>query len=159
MSADKVFLDTDVIVYAYDKSAGEKHRVAADIMMELWHTERGLVSTQVLQEFFVITTRKIPKPLNVNVVKEIINDLLAWDVITNDGESILSAIDRHLKYKYSFRDSMIIDTALKGGATALYSEDLADGQTVDGIFNQEPFCISYITSAFLCLSGVCSLDN
>ncbi|VAX33813.1 hypothetical protein MNBD_NITROSPIRAE03-1807 [hydrothermal vent metagenome] len=78
MSADKVFLDTNVIVYAYDKSSGEKHRVAADIMMELWHTGRGIVSTQVLQEFFVITTRKIPRPLNVNVVKEIINDLLAW---------------------------------------------------------------------------------
>lgn len=139
MSGDKVFLDTNVIVYAYDKSAGEKHRVAADIMIELWHTGLGVVSTQVLQEFFVITTRKIPRPLKVNVVKEIISDLLAWDVITNDGESILSAIDRHLKYKYSFWDSMIIDAALKGGATVLYSEDLADGQTVDGILIRNPF--------------------
>lgn len=139
MSGDKVFLDTNVIVYAYDKSAGEKHRLAADIMIKLWHTGRGVISTQVLQEFFVIATRKIPKPLKVNVVKEIISDLLAWDVVTNDGESILSAIDIHLKYKYSFWDSMIIDAALKGGSTVLYSEDLADGQTVDGILIRNPF--------------------
>ncbi len=138
MNGDKVFLDTNVIVYAYDKSAGEKHRIASDIMIELWKSGHGVISTQVLQEFFVVTTRKIPKPLKVNLAKEIINDLLAWDVVTNDGESILSAIDIHLKHKYSFWDSMIIDAALKGGASVMYSEDLSDGQ-INSVTIKNPF--------------------
>lgn len=139
MSGDKVFLDTNIIVYAYDKSSGEKHRVAVDIMIELWKSGYGVISTQVLQEFFVIVTGKIPKPLKSNAAKEIINDLLKWEVVINDGESILSAIDIHLKYKYSFWDSMIIDAALKGGAEVLYSEDLMDGQTVNSVTIKNPF--------------------
>jgi len=139
MNGDKAFLDTNIIVYAYDRSAGKKHRLAADIMIELWESGRGVISTQVLQEFFVIATKKIPRPLKGNVVKEIINDLLTWEVVVNDGDSILSAIDIHLKYKYSFWDSMIIDAALKGGATVLYSEDLSDGQTVKGVTIKNPF--------------------
>jgi predicted nucleic acid-binding protein len=139
MNEDKIFLDTNVIVYAYDKSAGEKHRIAADIMIKLWESGSGIVSTQVLQEFFVIVTRKIPKPLKANVAREIINDLLKWEVVINDSESILSAIDIHLKYKYSFWDSMIIDAALKGGATKLYSEDLSDRQQINGLIIRNPF--------------------
>ncbi|NOY65450.1 MAG: PIN domain-containing protein [Nitrospirae bacterium] len=139
MSGEKIFLDTNIIVYAYDKSAGEKHRIAADIMIELWKRGNGVVSPQVLQEFFVITTRKISKPLKVSVVKEIIKDLLVWDVIVNDSETILSAIDIHLKYKYSFWDSMIISAALQGGASRLYSEDFSNGQTIKGMTIKNPF--------------------
>lgn len=139
MNGDKIFLYSNVIVYAYDKSAGGKHRIAADLMIELWRSGHGVISTQVLQEFFVIVTRKIPKPLKIKTAKEIINDLLKWEVVVNDGESILSAIDIHLKYKYSFWDSMIIDAARKGGAEVLYSEDLSDGQIVDGIAIKNPF--------------------
>ncbi len=107
-------------------------------MIELWKSGCGVISTQVLQEFFVIVTRTIPKPLKSNAAKEIINDLLKWEVVINDGESILSAIDIHLRHKYSFRDSMIIDAALKGGAEVLYSEDLMDGQTVNSITIKNP---------------------
>ncbi len=139
MNGDKVFLDTNVIVYAYDKSAGEKHRVAVDIMIDLWQTGSGVISTQVLQEFFVITTKKIPNPLKVNVVKEIINDLLVWDVVLNDGKSVLSVINMLLKYKYSFWNSMIINAALKGGAAILYSEDMTHGQKINELTIQNPF--------------------
>lgn len=139
MNGDKVFLDTNIIVYAYDKSAGEKHKVASDIIVALWNAGVGVISTQVLQEFFVIVTGKVPKPLKAHVAREIINDLLKWEVVVNDGVSILSAIDIQLEYKYSFRDSMIIDAAIKGGASILYSEDLSDGQVIKGITIKNPF--------------------
>jgi predicted nucleic acid-binding protein len=139
MHGDKVFLDTNILIYAFDTSAGEKYRISSNIMTELWKSGLGVISTQVLQEFFVIVTRKIQKPLKVHLAKEIINDLLKWEVVINDGESILSAIYMHLKYKYSFRDSMIIDAALQGGATVLYSEDLSDGQIIDGVTIKNPF--------------------
>lgn len=139
MSGDKVFLDTNIIVYAYDKSAGKKHKVASDIIVELWNSGQGIISTQVLQEFFVIVAGKLPKPLKTNVAREIINDFLRWEVVVNDGMSILSAVDIQLEYKYSFWDSMIIDAAIKSGANILYSEDLSDGQVIKGVTIKNPF--------------------
>jgi len=115
--------------------------IAADILRELWHSGQGVLSTQVLQEFFVTVTKKIQKPLKVNYAREIINDLLKWEVVINNGESIISAIDIHIKYKYSFWDSMIIDAAIMGGATLIYSEDFQDGQTIGGLRIRNPFAL------------------
>ena len=139
MQGEKVFLDTNIIIYAYDVSAGEKHEIAREVMVNLWDTESGVVSTQVLQEFFVSVTRKIPKPLDVKSAKDIINDLLKWDVVLNDGDCILDAIDIHLRYKYSFWDSMIIRAAIKGAVSLILSEDLSDGQIINGIEIKNPF--------------------
>jgi len=93
MKGDKTFLDTNVIIYAYDASAGRKHEIAKQIVMDLWASGLGVVSTQVLQEFFVNVTRKIPKPLDVTLAKDIVADFLKWTVVVNDGESILGAIE------------------------------------------------------------------
>lgn len=98
-----------------------------------------MLSTQVLQELFVALTKKIPKPLDAESAKIIVSDLLKWDVIINDGESILEAIAIHAQYKYSFWDSMIIEAALQSGADLLLSEDLADGQTIGGLTINNPF--------------------
>ena len=89
MTEDKVFLDTNIIIYAYDLTAGEKHKIAKKIVLDLWNSGLGIISTQVLQEFFVIATQKIPKPLDIKIAKEIMRDLLKWNVVVNDGESIL----------------------------------------------------------------------
>ncbi|MEW6067776.1 MAG: PIN domain-containing protein [Nitrospirota bacterium] len=139
MSGDKVFLDTNIIIYAYDISAGEKREIARKIITDLWGSGLGLLSTQVLQEFFVSITKKILKPLDVKIAEEIVSDLLKWDVIVNDGQSILEAIDIHSRYKYSFWDSMIIQAALKGNASLLLSEDLSDGQIINGVRIKNPF--------------------
>jgi len=139
MRGDKVFLDTNIITYAYDTSAGEKHRIANKILVETWDFGNGILSTQVLQEFFVSITRRIQKPLEVMRAKEIVGDLLTWDVMVNDGESILKAIDLHHHYHFSFWDSMIIQAALKGNAALLLSEDLSGGQTIHGLVIKNPF--------------------
>ncbi len=139
MPDDKTFLDTNIIIYAYDASAGKKHEIAQKIVMNLWVSGHGILSTQVLQEFYVNVTKKIHKPLNVKFAKDIISDFLKWDVIVNDGEAILGAIDMQLKYNYSFWDSMIIHAAISGGAALLLSEDLSHGQSIDGVTIKNPF--------------------
>ena len=141
MKEDKTFLDTNILVYAHDVSAGKKHEIAKNIVLELWNSWNGLISTQVLQEFFVIVTKKIQIPIEINTTKEIINSLLKWDVVINDGKTILEAIEIHKKYKYSFWDSMIIQSAINGGAEILLSEDLPDGEIVEGIKIKNPFTL------------------
>ena len=139
MPGDKVFLDTNIIIYAYDVSAQDKHQKAKEIMVDSWNSGRGLLSTQVIQEFFVGVTRKIPRPLTLKVAGEIVNDLLQWDVVVNDGESIVEAIKIHSKHRYSFWDSMIIQAAVRGGASLLLSEDLSHGQVINGVNIKNPF--------------------
>lgn len=139
MKGDKLFLDTNILIYAYDISAGKKHDIAVKIVMDLWDSGYGCISTQVLQEFFINITAKIQKPLDVDTAKELIRDFLKWNVVINDGESILEAIDFRKKYKYSFWDSMIIQAAVKGGAKVLLSEDLSDGHIIRGVQIKNPF--------------------
>ncbi|MEA3222185.1 MAG: PIN domain-containing protein [Thermodesulfobacteriota bacterium] len=139
MPGGKIFLDTNIIIYAYDLSAGEKHEIARKIIVDLWDSGLGVLSTQVLQEFFVTITQKIPKPLAISPAKEVIMDLLKWDVVINDGECILEAIEIQARYKYSFWDSLIIEAAIKGGARSLLSEDLSDGQKINGLLIKNPF--------------------
>ena len=146
MKGDKVFVDTNIIIYAYTVSAEEKHKIAMKIMEDLWISGLGVLSTQVLQEFFAVATRNIPKPLDIKSAKEIVEDFLKWDVVINDGESILEAIEMHEKHKYSFWDSMIIAAAIKGGCSTLLSEDLIDGQTIDGIEIKNPFKVRKLAS-------------
>ena len=139
MRDGKVFIDINVIVYAYDISAGEKHSKAVEIIKGLWDTGSGITSTQVLQEFFVNVTRKITKPLDAVTAKEIVKDFLKWKTVIVDGEIIMDAIDIHSAYKYSFWDSVIIASAINGGAGTLFSEDLSDKQTIKGIVIRNPF--------------------
>ena len=139
MPEDRVFLDTNILIYAHDISAGKKYEQAQKIIMDLWQSGLGLLSVQVLQEFFVSVTSKIPNPLDTESAKDIVKDLLRWDMVINDKESILSAIDLHRHYKYSFWDSMIIQAAIKGNAAMLLSEDFSHGQTINGLQIKNPF--------------------
>ena len=139
MKDDKVFVDTNVIVYAYDLSAGEKHEKALEIMKDLWRTGHGITSTQVMQEFFVSVARRIERPLDAGTAKEIVKDLLKWKTVVVDGEVILEAMEMHNRHKYSFWDSVIIAAALEGGATTLLSEDLSDKHKIKSIVVKNPF--------------------
>jgi predicted nucleic acid-binding protein len=139
MREDKIFLDTNILIYAYDVSAGKKHEMAKTILMDLWNSGKGVLSIQVLQEFFVNITKKVSKPLDINTAKDIIKDLLKWDVVMIDGESLLEAVEIHIRHQYSFWDSMILKAAQKGGAVLLLSEDLMHGQTIDGVKIKNPF--------------------
>ncbi|HUO77529.1 MAG TPA: PIN domain-containing protein [Thermodesulfovibrionales bacterium] len=139
MKDGKVFVDTNILVYAYDLSAGDKHRRAVDLMRDLWRGGGGMTSTQVLQEFFVTVTKKIGKPIDVITAKEIVKDFLKWKTVIVDGELILDAIDIHREHQYSFWDSVIIASAVEGGANTLLSEDLSDKHRIKGIVIKNPF--------------------
>ncbi len=139
MPGDKCFLDTNILVYAFDVSAGRKHEVAKRIVIDLWDTKDGILSTQVLQEFFVSVTKKIPKPMDAGLAREIVSDLLKWDIIINDKNSLLEAIDIHIRYNYSFWDSLLIQAAIRSGAALLLTEDLTDSQKIKGISIKNPF--------------------
>jgi predicted nucleic acid-binding protein len=139
MKGDKVFLDTNLLLYAYDAGSPAKHTVAARILEDLWKSGNGILSTQILQEFFVNATKKIPKPLSVAVGREIVEDFLKWKVVPIEGRTILGAIDLQEKHRYAFWDSLVIQAAIEGGARWLFSEDLKDGQKIGNLTIRNPF--------------------
>jgi predicted nucleic acid-binding protein len=111
MTGDRQFVDTSVLVYAHDVTAGYKHSRARALVEELWETRQGCLSVQVLQEFFVTTTRKIPKPLEVAATARIIDDLAHWHVHAPAAVDVLAAIDIHQRTGASFWDAMILRSA------------------------------------------------
>lgn len=126
--SDKCFVDTNILVYAHDRSAGVKHQRARALVEQLWDSGRGALSTQVLQELCINLRRKAGKPLSVDEVRLLIRDYATWDVVTNSPVSILKALEIEVRYKISFWDALIVQAAEDAGASVLYSEDLADGQ-------------------------------
>ncbi len=87
----------------------------------------------MLQELAVNLRRKAGRPVNLKKAREIIADYLAWDVVTNTGESILEALEIEEQFRISFWDALVVQAAEASGATVLYSEDLSDGQTYCGV--------------------------
>ena len=139
MKGDKVFLDTNLLLYAFDAGSAAKHVVSVRILEGLWKGGNGILSTQVLQEFFVNVTEKIPRPLSVTVGREIVEDFLKWKIVPVEGRTILRAIDLHEKHKYAFWDSLVIQSAIEGGAKWLFSEDFRDGQKIGNLTIRNPF--------------------
>ena len=135
----KAFVDTNILVYAYDRGAGLKHDRALSLVEKLWVEGSGSLSTQVLQEFYVNVRRKAQKPISHDQAKALITDYLSWDPVVNDGATLLEAIDVERRYKLSFWDSLIVVAALKSGATVLFSEDFNDGQKFGPLQVQNPF--------------------
>ena len=126
--SDRYFVDTNILMYAHDTSAGAKHERARSLIEELWRDRSGVVSTQVLQELSVNLRRKAGQPLGVKATRDIVADYLTWQVVVNGGESILEALDLESRYRISFWDALVIQAAQASGAEVLYSEDLSDGQ-------------------------------
>ena len=142
VGSKRVFLDTNIIVYAYDRDAGRKHEIARNLLIDLWNAEGGVISTQVLQEFYVTVTKKITSPLPPESAKEIIADFLTWDVVANDGEAVLDANDLQFREKISFWDALVVAAAEKGAADILLSEDFSDGRKFGNITVRNPFAES-----------------
>jgi predicted nucleic acid-binding protein len=137
--SDKYFVDTNILMYAHDTSAGAKHERAKALVEELWRDRCGVVSTQVLQELCVNLRRKAGRPLDSRATREIVTDYLSWHVVVNGGDSILAALELEERYRISFWDALVLHAAQSGGAGTLYSEDLSDGQTYGGVQVKNPF--------------------
>jgi len=135
----KTFVDTNILVYAYDRGAGPKHDRALNLLQALWEQGQGVLSTQVLQEFYVNVRRKAVKPITAKQARSLVADYLAWNPVVNDGVAMLEAIDFEQRYKLSFWDSMIVVAAMKSGAATLCSEDFSHGQKFGTVRVVNPF--------------------
>jgi predicted nucleic acid-binding protein len=135
----RVFVDTNVLVYAHDVSTGLKHEKARSLVARLWQERTGAVSTQVLQELYVSLRRKAGRPLASEEARALVADYLRWEVVINSGESILEAIALEQRYGISFWDALVVQSARSCGAEILYSEDLSDGQVYESVRVTNPF--------------------
>lgn len=130
--SDRFFVDTNLLVYAHDSSAGVKHDRARGLVERLWHDRTGVLSTQVLQELYV-SLRKARQPLPASDARQIVADYLRWEIVVNTGESVLEAAALEERYRLSFWDALIVQAAAVSGAEVLYSEDLSHGQVYGAV--------------------------
>jgi predicted nucleic acid-binding protein len=134
----KVFFDTNILVYLFDAGVPAKQRRARQLLES--HTRAGetLLSTQVLQEFYVAVTRKLATPLEAGVAHEAVRELAILPAVRVDNPLILSAIQLSQQRQISFWDALIVRAALEGGASILYSEDLQHGHSFDALTVRNP---------------------
>ncbi len=135
----RTFFDTNVLVYLYDADAPEKQARAREVFESEATAGRALLSTQVLQEFYVTVTRKLAVPLSPETAEHIVHHLTALPIVQVDAQMVLSAIGRSRQRSFSFWDALIVEAALAGGAQCLMSEDLQDGQVIEGLGIENPF--------------------
>ena len=134
----KAFFDTNILVYLFDAGAPAKQRRAREILTQ--HTLAGetLLSTQVLQEFYVVVTRKLATPLDPGAAYQPVRELAVMPSVRVDIPLILSAIQLSRSKRLSFWDGLIVQSALEGGASILYSEDMQDGQVFETLRIENP---------------------
>lgn len=136
---DDVFVDTNVLIYAHDADAGRKHELASSLVRELWESRRGILSTQVLQEFYVNVTRKIRRPIERSSARDVVSHYSVWRVQAIGTDEILAASELEEKHRLSFWDALIVAAASAAGAARIVTEDLASGRTFLGVRVENPF--------------------
>ena len=135
--SDRVFVDTNVFVYAHDRAAKTKRVRARTVLSELIRTRRAVVSTQVMQEYFAAAIKKLGlSPERARLRVERLNRL---DVVLIRPALILGAIDLCRLHELSFWDALVVRSASAAGCGRLLSEDMQDGQTIDGVRIENPF--------------------
>jgi predicted nucleic acid-binding protein len=133
------FLDTNILVYAHDSSAGMKRQRAAELVTRLGREQRAIVSVQVLMEFVATVTRKIPKPVSLATAAEIVDDLATWEVYRPDARAVAESARLADRYRISPWDAMIVYAAIAMEASVLWTEDLSHNQVFDGVTVKNPF--------------------
>ena len=136
--SDKTFIDTNVLIYAHDVDAGAKHETAKAVIDELWNERTGILSVQVLQEFYVNVTRKIPTPLSKESARLVVSSYSVWCTETSATE-ISMAFRIEDESRIGFWDALIVSSAVKSGAGRILSEDLNSGQQIAGVLIENPF--------------------
>jgi predicted nucleic acid-binding protein len=130
------FFDTNILVYADDKSAPAKQKKAIDLIAAHRRKGTGVVSLQVLQEYFVTVTKKMG--VNAQVAKRRVELLAEFDVAAPETADILAAIDLHRLHGLSFWDCLILRSAKQSGCAVLLTEDLQQRE-IDGVHIVNPF--------------------
>jgi predicted nucleic acid-binding protein len=136
---DKIFVDTNILIYAHDLDAGAKHDVAISIIEKIWEEKTGIISTQVIQEFYVNVTRKIPNPITPVLARGIILNYFSWHIESIEPHTILMASEIEERHVLSFWDSLIIAAACQSNAGKILTEDMNHSQVIEGVLIQNPF--------------------
>jgi predicted nucleic acid-binding protein len=141
MSAETAgeFVDANLLVYAFDASAGAKQLAAARLLERLWDSGKGCLSVQVLQEFFVTITRKVAQPLSIDDAAERVREFATWKVFAPTADDVLAAITLQKQAGLNFWDAMVVEAAAQSGCDVLWTEDLNDGQLMRGVRIRNPF--------------------
>lgn len=135
----KCFFDTNILVYLFDGDSPDKRKKARLLFQD--HAGAGdiVLSTQVLQEFYVTVTRKLARPLDTGAAMEAVSSFAELPMVQIDTKLIIAAIQRSRKSQFSFWDGLIVQAAIEGHAKALYSEDMHHGQLLDSLCVINPF--------------------
>lgn len=135
-------IDTNILVYAYDCSEGEKHAVSRDLLKQIWKEGGGVVSLQNLMEFFVVITKKVDSPVAVTEAKTIVEDFLKsdnWRIIDRDVDTFLSAIDIVSEYGIHLWDAVIAACMKENGIIDIVTENKKDFEKIPDIKVSVPF--------------------
>jgi predicted nucleic acid-binding protein len=132
MSAE-VFVDSNVLVYVFDRREPRKQATATAWVDALWKSGDGAVSTQVLQEFYNVATRKLGQPLPRTEAREVVRRLMVWEVVNVDPDVIEAAFTVEDRYGLAWWDALIVAAAQKANCRLLLSEDLQHGQDYGGL--------------------------
>jgi len=136
MASSQIFVDTNILVYAHDRDAADKHQVAKDRVAELWLLPISpAISVQVLQELYVNLIRK---EISQAEARRTVVDYGAWHVVDNDQALLLEGIDLQTRWQSSFWDALILAAARRARAGVIWSEDFNTTQDYDGIVAVNP---------------------
>jgi predicted nucleic acid-binding protein len=139
VDAPLTFVDTNVLAYAHDRSEAAKQPVARALLEALWRDRAGVLSTQVLQELFVVATRKFDPPMPRAAAREIVVVYASWPVVQVDVPLVLAASELEERHTLSFWDALVVEAARRAGATRLVTEDLQAGRRIGGVAVENPF--------------------
>ena len=135
MSAE--FIDTNVLVYAHDGGAGTKHGRSVELLTRLFEDGNGVLSVQVLAEFYAAATKKLA--MKSEEAEAAISDLGGWTIHRPGHSDVLKASRLHCRYNVAWWDAMILISAIEAGCSVLWSEDLSDGQRYGTVTVRNPF--------------------
>lgn len=133
------FVDTNILLYSHDTHDVAKHRVAAKLLAELWASGTGVLSTQVLQEFYSAATRKLQLAFTPAQARQVVHDYSDWCRVETDSLLIISASELSEQQSINFWDALIVEAALRAGAVELVTEDLQNGRRFDHLTVRNPF--------------------
>lgn len=138
MSA-KSFVDTNILVYSFDTAEPLKQEIAVELVLRLWRSGQGVLSLQVLKEFFVTVTQKLAARMAYDDARSAVEDFCTWECVEENKNSLLLAMELSRKYTLSFWDANIVACAVRSGCEICYSEDMSSGQVYEGVRIVNPF--------------------
>jgi predicted nucleic acid-binding protein len=135
----RIFVDADVLVYAHDLDGEVKRAIAEHVLRQLWADKTGIVSVEVLQDFYAALTSGSASPVPRRAARDLLQAYSVWPTTTLDAADLLTASEFEERYRMPFRDALIVTAARKAHATLLLSERVQPFRPIAGLDVRNPF--------------------